>query len=156
MQQEEILLAIQEQLTKVLEDDATLFLVSMKVKPTNNFKIFIDGDNGFSIEKCIKVNRTLYKAIEEAGYFPEGDFSLEVSSPGVDEPLLLNRQYTKNIGRNIEITFQDKTTKEGVLKEVTPSDILLEHTIGKGKKAETSQLVIPFQNILKAIVQIKF
>ena len=44
---------------------------------------------GISIEKCVQVNRALYKKLEEAAFFPAGDFSLEVSSPGLDEPLKL-------------------------------------------------------------------
>ena len=42
---------------------------------------------GLGIEKCIKINRALYKIMEEMGMYPDGDFSLEVSSPGIDEPL---------------------------------------------------------------------
>ena len=49
--------------------------------------------------------------MEEAAWFPEGDFSLEVSSPGIDEPLVLNRQYVKNMGRKVEVTFLDESIK---------------------------------------------
>jgi Uncharacterized protein conserved in bacteria len=70
-------------------------LVQVKIKPTNNIKVFLDGDNGITIEDCIKVNRKLYAEIEELAMYPDGDFSLEVSSPGVGEPLLLQRQYVK-------------------------------------------------------------
>ena len=69
--------------------------------------------------------------IEEAAIYPEGDFSLEVSSPGITEPLKLQRQYTKNIGRDVEIVFKDGTTKEGTLLEVAEADIILEHKEGK-------------------------
>ena len=72
-------------LLTLLYDD--IFFVDMKVKPTNNIKIFLDADSGLGIEKCIKINRRLYKQVEEMGFYPEGDFSLEVSSPGIDEPL---------------------------------------------------------------------
>ena len=47
----------------LLVDD--IFLVSIKIKPTNNFKIYLDADGGLGIEKCIKINRALYKQIEE-------------------------------------------------------------------------------------------
>jgi ribosome maturation factor RimP len=94
--------------------------------------------------------------IEELGIYPEGEFSLEVSSPGLDEPLQLHRQYVKNIGREIEVLFTDDTRKEGKLLEVAESDIIIEHTEGKGKKAITQQLVIPFTNIKSTTVQIKF
>jgi ribosome maturation factor RimP len=79
-----------------------------------------------------------------------------VSSPGVDEPLKLHRQYKKNIGRFVEVVFNDDTKKEGKLLEVADSDIIIEHTEGKGKKAVTQQLVIPIGNIKTTTVQIKF
>ena len=72
-------------------------MVEVRIKPTNNIKVYIDGDQGVSIEKLVNYNRKLYKKIEEDGMYPNGDFSLEVSSPGLDEPLKMHRQYQKNI-----------------------------------------------------------
>lgn len=143
-------------LNELLADESGDFLVSVKVKPTNNIKIFIDSDEGMSIEKCVRYNRRLYAKIEESAMFPDGNFSLEISSPGVDEPLRLRRQYNKNIGRNVLITFNDATEKEGKLLEVTDTDIIIEQKTGKGKKVETHQYVIPFDNIKTTIVQIQF
>ena len=143
-------------ISEILADEPEYFLVSLRIKPTNNVKVFIDGDNGLPIERCVRFNRRLCKMIEETGMYPEGEYSLELSSPGVDEPLLMHRQYTKNIGRDVEVTFTDDTVKEGKLLSVTDADILIETTEGKGKKAITQQLVVPFENIKTTIVQIKF
>ncbi|MBX9732857.1 MAG: ribosome maturation factor [Chitinophagaceae bacterium] len=143
-------------LDDLLSEEPAYFCVNMRIKPTNNIKVFLDGDEGLPIAKCVQFNRKLYKLIEESGLYPDGDFSLEVSSPGVDEPLKLIRQYKKNIGRALHITFADDSVKEGVLEAVAEADIVLAHTTGKGKKAVTEQLVIPFNNIKSATVQIKF
>jgi ribosome maturation factor RimP len=132
------------------------FLVSIKVKPTNNIKIFLDSDEGMSIEKCVRYNKRLYALIEEKAIFPEGDFSLEISSPGIEEPLKNSRQYNKNIGRKVMVTFSDDTEKEGKLLQVTDTDILIEQTTGRGKKAEINQFLIPFKNIKKTTVQVQF
>jgi ribosome maturation factor RimP len=140
-------------LSKLYDD---IFLVEMKVKPINNFKIYLDADSGLGIEKCIKINRALYKQLEEMGIYPEGDFSLEVSSPGIEEPLKLLRQYVKNIGRAVEVTLQDGSTKEGMLLEATEDAIEIECTEGKGKKAIITKLTIPFTTIKQTVVQIKF
>jgi ribosome maturation factor RimP len=140
----------------LLLEDPEYFLVYVKVKPGHIVKVFLDGDNGLPIQKCIYFNRKLYRAIEEAAWFPEGDFALEVSSPGVDEPLLLKRQYNKNIGRKVEVELLDETKKEGTLTTVTDTDILIEWTEGKGKKATQQQMLIPFENIKSTIVQIQF
>ena len=152
----DIVKQIEDWLQGTFADNPALFLVSIKVKPTNNIKIFIDGDEGFPIDMCVRINRKLYKLIEENGFYPEGDFSLEVSSPGIEEPLKLHRQYTKNIGRDVEIIFKDLSIKEGKLIAVAESDIILEQTEGKGKKAVVQQLVIPLCNIKSTTVQIKF
>ncbi len=140
----------------LLQSEPNYFLVDLKVKPTNNIKVFIDDDEGITIEKCIYFNRKLYKLIEEAGIYEEGNFSLEISSPGVGEPLKLKRQYQKNIGRNIEVIFIDESKKDGKLLDVMEDSILVENTTGKGKKAVTQQLVISFLNIKTTTVQIKF
>lgn len=139
-----------------IQPEPEYFRVQVRIKPTNNVKVFLDGDNGITIEKCVQFNRRLYKLLEESGLFPDGDFSLEVSSPGVDEPLKLHRQYTKNTGRFVEVLFNDGTVKEGKLLQVAESDIIIEQVTGKGAKAVTQQLVIPFSNIKSTTVQIKF
>lgn len=141
---------------EVLAEEPDYFLVSMRIKPTNNIKVYLDGDKGLAIEKCIQFNRKLYKLIEEKGLYPDGDFSLEVSSPGVDEPLTSARQYTKNIGRIVEVIFKDDTKKTGKLMQVADADFIIEETTGKGKKAVTEQTVIPFENIKTTVVQIQF
>ncbi|GMV77290.1 MAG: ribosome maturation factor RimP [Chitinophagaceae bacterium] len=147
---------IEQLINSLLKDNPTYFLVQLRIKPTNNIKVFIDGDEGITIDKCIYFNRKLYKLIEEKELYPEGDFSLEISSPGVGEPLKLQRQYLKNIGRFVEVIFIDETKKEGKLMSVTKDEILLEYTTGKGKKAITEQLTIPFNNIKSTTIQIKF
>jgi ribosome maturation factor RimP len=156
MANETIIHTVEEFLKELLQAHPEDFLVSVKIKPTNNIKVFLDGDEGVSIEKCVRYNRALYRKLEESGMFPDGNFSLEISSPGLDQPLLLHRQYVKNKGRNVELTFNDGTLKEGKLLEVTETDILIEQVTGKGKKAETKQFVIPFDNIKTTTVQIQF
>lgn len=147
---------IEQLVEKLLSTETEFFCVHVRIKPTNNIKVFIDGDNGITIEKCVQLNRKLYKMIVEELLYTDGEFSLELSSPGVEEPLRMHRQYLKNKGRNVEVVFTDGSKKEGILQEVAEQDIIIEHTEGKGKKAVTQQLVIPFSNIKTTTVQIKF
>lgn len=143
---------------KILEPMLTgdVYLVEMKVKPTNNIKIFIDSDAGLGIEKCIKINRRLYKVMEDMEVYPDGNFSLEVSSPGVDEPLKLNRQYIKNIGRDVEVTLNDDSVIEGNMEAADEEKITVTFTEGKGKKAVEVKKEILFTDIKQTKVQIKF
>ncbi len=131
-----------------------MFIVNIKIKPTNNIKLFLDADSGLSVSKSADVNRKLYKLIEAEGWFPEGDFSLEVSSPGVDEPLTGERQYKKNVGRTVLVTPVEGKDILGVLKEVKENEIVLEVKVPK--KKETVMVDIPLSDIKKIVVQIIF
>ncbi len=156
MIQETAISNIEALIEQLLQDQEGVFLVSLKIKPTNNIKIYLDADTGLSIDKCVKLNRALYKLIEEKQWYPDGNFSLEVSSPGIDEPLKLLRQYKKNIGRNVEVTLNTEAKEEGKLIEVTDTVIQLEQHEGKGKKAITKNIDIPFSDIKQTIILIAF
>ena len=141
---------------ELLQADPDCFLVDIWVKPTNNIRIALDADAGLPIEKCVALNRKLYKLIEEAGLYPDGDFSLEVSSPGLDEPLKMHRQYVKNVNRHVEVTQQDGSITEGQMTSVSDAGIEVAETKGKNKKKEVVQHHIPFTNIKSTKIQIKF
>ena len=154
MTQDTQIQAVEKLIGPLLKDD--IFLVYIKIKPTNNFKIYLDADGGLGIEKCIKINRALYRIMEEMGMYPEGDFSLEVSSPGLEEPLKLLRQYKKNVGREVEVITNDEAKREGKLTVATEEKITIEYTEGKGKKAVLKTDEIFFTDIKQTKVQIKF
>lgn len=140
----------------LLESEPAYFLVDITIKPVNNIKVYLDADTGVIIEKCVAFNRQLYKEIEESELYPAGDFSLEVSSPGLEEPLKLHRQYVKNIGRLVEVTPIEGKVLTGVLKEVGEKEINLVEEKGKNKKKETVEHLIPFDNIKTTKIQIVF
>lgn len=148
--------ALEHKVEALIAPEPDLFLVEVKIKPTNNIKVFIDGDRGISIERLVQYNRSLYKQIEASEMFPNDDFSLEVSSPGLDEPLKLRRQYLKNTGRYVEVTQNDGSRVEGKLVNVTENEMIVEEEKGKGKKKETIQHTISFDNIKTTKIQIKF
>jgi ribosome maturation factor RimP len=156
MANEAIISQLETMVKELLAADSQYFLVNLRIKPTNNVKVFVDGDNGITIERCVKLNRALYKQLEEKALFPLDDYSLEVSSPGVDEPLLLHRQYQKNVGKRLLVTQQDETKLEGELTAVGGDQISLTVVAGKGKKMTTTVHEIAFSNIKQAVVQIVF
>lgn len=147
---------VEQMLNELLVVHPTHFLVEVRIKPTNNIKVFIDADEGVNLTVLIEYNRKLYKQIEEIALYPDGNFSLEVSSPGLDEPLKMYRQYQKNIGRFIDVLMQDVSKKEGKLIEATEDGIIIEYETGKGKKKEVKQETILFTEIKNTKVQIKF
>lgn len=147
---------IEQMLHELLVAHPTHFLVEVRIKPTNNIKVFIDADEGVNLAVLIEYNRKLYKQIEEIALYPDGNFSLEISSPGLDEPLKMYRQYQKNIGRFVDVLLQDASKKEGRLLEATEDGIIIEFETGKGKKKERKQETILFTDIKNTKIQIKF
>lgn len=149
-------LKIKELAEGLLSADPSIFLVRVHIRPINNISIYVDGDQGVTIDKCVKLNRALYKQIVEEGVCPDGEFALEVSSPGVDEPLVLERQYTKNLGRLVEVTDLEGKLIEGKLLSVTAEGIEIEEEKGKGKKKEVIKHQLPFSSIKSTVVKIIF
>ncbi|HEU4470174.1 MAG TPA: ribosome maturation factor [Flavisolibacter sp.] len=156
MQAETQIRAIEERINGLLAGHPSHFLVEVRIKPTNNIKVFIDADEGVILSDLIDYNRKLYKQLEESGMYPDGDFSLEVSSPGLDEPLKLFRQYRKNIGRFVDVTLVDNSKKEGKLIDATEDGIVVETETGKGKKKEIKQESLLFEGIKQTKIQVKF
>ena len=133
-----------------------LFLIEVKSAPGNKITVLLDGDKGVTIENCTAVNKALYKFIEETQLFGENNFSLEVSSFGVDKPLVSLRQYKKNIGRNVEVLLTDGTKLEGTLVEANEAHIIIEQKTGKGNKMTTKTTTILFNQIKHTTVLITF
>ena len=155
MNSENQVITVENKLNELLTELPGYFLVETSVKPTNNIKVFVDADQGAAIDQLSKINRALYKWVEE-NLFPNGDFSIEVSSPGLDEALKLDRQYLKNIGRMVEIVLKNGLKKEGKLVSVSENEIMIEEEKGKGKKKEVIQHIILKEEIKTTKVQVKF
>jgi ribosome maturation factor RimP len=151
---------MQEMISKIeallapLLEGTDMFVTNLQIEPGNNIKLFLDADEGLNVQKSVSINRQLVAQIDELGWYPNGDYSLEVSSPGVDEPLRSIRQYKKNIGRTLAVTNIEDLEQIGVLKAVTEVGISLEVKISK--KKETALVELPFENIKQSIVQVIF
>jgi len=139
-----------------IADRPELFLVEVKMLPNNKLIIHVDGDEGISIQDCVAISRHVGFHLEEENVIEQA-YNLEVSSPGVGEPLKLIRQYNKNIGRTVSIKLNDGQKKEGKLLSVKENNLLIEESVKeKGKKAVTIQTEVPFNNILETSVLISF
>lgn len=95
-----------------------LFLVDLKIDTANKIDIAIDGDSGVGIDQCIAVSRAVEGSLDRE----KEDFELLVASPGIGHPFKVHRQYTKAIGRLVEVQLLDGTKVAGTLSEVTPED----------------------------------
>ena len=143
------------------EEFADCQLIEIKMLKHNAIEIIADADEGMSLEKCRSLSRTIENAIDEAQFLGD-DYTLEVSSPGVDRPLKFPRQYTKHIGRTLEITLNDAdaTQLEAKLNAADTEKITVSYNTerkeGKKKIKESFVKEIPFSEIKKALVVISF
>ncbi|MDN3587711.1 ribosome assembly cofactor RimP [Pedobacter aquatilis] len=151
---------VEKRVTTLVEekiaDRPELFLVEVKMLPNNKLIIHVDGDEGISIQDCVAISRHVGFHLEEENTIEQA-YNLEVSSPGVGEPLKLIRQYNKNIGRTVSIKLKDGQKKEGKLLSVTENDLLIEESVKqKGKKAVSVETTVPFNDIIETSVLISF
>ncbi len=145
-----------ELIEEKIADRPDLFIVSVRFLKNGILEILLDGDNGIAIEDCAQVSRHVGYHLEEENAI-EKAYRLEVSSPGIDSPLVMNRQYEKNIGRNVQVKLQDGSKKEGNLLSVTEQAIGIEEKVKeKGKKAVLIQTEIPLDQIKETKVLISF
>lgn len=116
--------------------------------------VLVDGDEGVNIDQCGEISRQLSKDLDETEFLSH-NYMLEVSTPGVDQPLKLKRQYKKHIGRTLKLKLADKMV-EGKLMEVSEDNITLNQEIGSGKQKEIVTLQVSFGEIEKALVMVSF
>ena len=145
---------VEEKIVEIGRPD--LFLVSAKLLPNGKLVILVDGDKGIGIAECVQISRYVGFKLEEEDVIKTA-YNLEVSSPGADAPLIMLRQYTKNVGRGLSIKMTDGSKREGKLTAITEDAVAIEEKIKeKGKKAETVESVIPIDKITETKVLISF
>jgi ribosome maturation factor RimP len=132
------------------------FVVARHQMPGNAFVFLIDADTGFDIKKSVSTARQLRKKIEDAALFPDGNFTMEISSPGVDEPLQQLRQYVRNIGRLVQVEYVEDGAKPIIGRLLRADEAEIEIEIADKKKKTVSTQVIAFTQIKQTIVQIEF
>ncbi|NKI30648.1 ribosome assembly cofactor RimP [Croceivirga thetidis] len=148
---------VEELLNKALDERPNLFLIDLKVGADNAIKVVIDGDEGVNLDDCIAISRAVEHNLDRE----EVDFSLEVTSAGATAPLLLARQYRKNIGKKLKVRTNEREI-EGNLTEANEEHITLEwkarepKPIGKGKHTVQKKEEISFSEIREAKVVLKF
>lgn len=145
-------------LNEALESNKSLFLIDFNITEGNQIRVIIDGDQGVTVKDCIAVSRGIEHNLDREEY----DFSLDVASAGVSEPLSNKRQYKKNIGRKFKVKTKESQVIEGELTEVGEDSITLvwkarePKPIGKGKVTVQKEAVLTYTNIAEAKVMITF
>lgn len=135
--------------------DGVFFVVDIKItvsKIRSKILILVDSDEGISIDQCGEISRQVGVILDEIIDTP---FVLEVSSPGIDTPLKLIRQYKKNIGRNLKVILQDGQELRGNLLVVDETSIQIQPEQKKKKELlEPKSLLL--EDIRQATVLVSF
>ncbi|HJX71095.1 MAG TPA: ribosome assembly cofactor RimP [Bacteroidales bacterium] len=135
-----------------------LFLIDLTVSSSNRIKVVIDSMKGITVDECARLSRTIENKLDR----DEEDFDLEVSSPGLDRPLVLPFQYLKNTGRQIEVLTMEDQIIKGILRYADEEKIEVEtetrNKIEGKKKKEiiVKRLFFKFNEIRSAKVIITF
>lgn len=144
-------------LNEALEERSDLFLIDFTISNDQSINIIIDGDNGVRVEDCMFISRAIEHNIDRE----EHDFSLEVASNGATAPLVLPRQFVKNIGRTLDVRTKTESI-EAALINASNEGIELswkareQKPVGKGKVTVQKNVKIAYNDIVEAKVMIKF
>lgn len=131
---------LQSLVEEKLQDEPEYFLVDIKVLPSKKIEVYIDGDKGIKIEKCAAVSRFLEEYLDSEQ--PLGEkYTLEVSSPGMSNPLKVLRQYKRRIGSEVEVLMLDGRKLSGILKAANENQIVLEEIITDKKNKEVDRKI---------------
>ncbi|GGF67675.1 ribosome assembly cofactor RimP [Wenyingzhuangia marina] len=142
---------------EALQENDELFLVELVIGAENKISVIIDGDKGVPLSECIRVSRAVEANLDR----DEEDFSIEVATPDIAKPIVLQRQYIKNIGRTLKVITENEKY-EGVLEEVTDAGIVLSwetrepKEIGKGKVTVSKSVTLTYEEIKETKVKILF
>ncbi len=135
-----------------------MFVVSLKVSESNLIQVIVDADSGLSIDQCVRVSRSIESQINR----DEEDFELQVTSPGLSNPLVVTRQYIKNVGRDLKVTMNSGEVHEGNLIKADEEGVVLEYSYKqriegrKKKEVIAEQLPLSYEDIKEAKVMISF
>jgi ribosome maturation factor RimP len=131
-------------------------------------ELTVDTDKGVSIDQCARLSRAIrarLEACEENTMLADGDFDLMVSSPGIGEPIMVQRQYLRHLGRLIRVNYLDG---EGQPKEITgrlleaavgaeePEPSITIEAVREGRKKRTAgepPVMITLADVVRAVMQ---
>ncbi|MBP7173805.1 MAG: ribosome assembly cofactor RimP [Cloacibacterium sp.] len=149
---------VEQLVNDFLETREDLYLIDLKISSGDDIVVILDGDHGVTLQDCLDASRAVENNLDRE----EHDFALQVMSAGLSEPLTFPRQFQKNVGRDLDILLSNDTKVEGELTKVDEEKITLllryrkPKEIGKGKVDVEEEREIPYTDIKKALVQIKF
>ena len=140
------------QITKEITSSSGFFLIDIVIRGMERnrvIEVFIDGEKNITAKDCAEISRKINEVFEEKEII-KAAYRLDVSSPGIERPLLYLKQYPKQIDRMFEITYSygDEMKKlKGRLKKIEGEDLTF---------LTNKEQIINFKDIIKAKVLVSF
>ena len=134
------------------------YILEVDIKPGNNIKVELESMGPVSISDCVDISRQIEHNLDRDAE----DFSLQVTSPGLDKPLRDYRQYMKNVGRNLKVQRTEGSEIEGELIAANEEGVKVftkrkERVPGKKKKITIEEEVeLSYAEIRQAKIKINF
>ena len=134
------------------------FLVDLTVSDGADIRVLVDAPEGMPIARCVAISPLIEGQLDR----DVQDFALQVSTPGLDQPLKLRPQYDKNVGRSVAVQLHDGHKVEGLLTAVGDEGIVVEHKEKRrieGRKAKewvTDRHELGWDTIATTKVKISF
>ncbi|MCU0424884.1 MAG: hypothetical protein MUF71_04580 [Candidatus Kapabacteria bacterium] len=117
------------------------FLIALELRGSKERRIvevYVDKPEGISLDECSALSHALGEVLEAIKAFPAA-YRLDVSSPGVERPLVHLWQFTRNIGRILALELHDGTSLRGRMNAIEGEEIILDSANkGKGGKSRTA------------------
>ncbi|MFT6698636.1 MAG: ribosome maturation factor RimP [Porticoccaceae bacterium] len=149
--------AVKDLVDEALSLNESLYLIELSISVNNKIQVIVDGDNGVALSECMRISRNINNNLDRE----EEDFSLEVATPDIAHPLIVKRQYIKNLNRILKVETSEEKF-EGTLVEADEDKIVLNwkarepKPIGKGKVTVQKTATIEYKDIKEAKVKIVF
>jgi ribosome maturation factor RimP len=97
--------------------------------------VYADGKSNITIDECAQLSRHIHHFLEENNLLTD-NLSLDVSSPGMDEPLKVAQQFQKQLNKNVDVVLKNGLKITGELLAADDTKIVVKEII-KIKKIET-------------------
>ena len=122
-------------------DSSDRFLVEVKSSPSK-IAVFIDKPSGITLQECAELSRLITDTLEPDGIWETHE--LEVSSPGMDQPLRVYQQYLRRIGRQARVITREGREHKGIISAA--DKIGFELTETQSKKENKRKIITETKN----------
>jgi ribosome maturation factor RimP len=116
--------------------------------------VVVDSDEGVQLDAVAELSREISQALDASDAMGDGEYLLEVSSPGLDRPLTEPRHFRRNEGRLVKFTLSAGGDLVARMLAVDEEGIDLEIPGVKGRKPKPGRITFP--EITRARIEIEF